>query len=67
MNSTHPDYDVAAAEWSRTRKAFAGEDSVKTAVRIWCFDLRREFFPNKKCFPLGGFPAALALNFSYEY
>ena len=29
VNSTHPDYDVAAVEWSRARDVLAGEDAVK--------------------------------------
>ncbi len=29
VNSTHPDYDAAAAEWSRARDVLAGEDAVK--------------------------------------
>ena len=29
VNSTHPDYDVAAVEWSRARDVMAGEDAVK--------------------------------------
>jgi hypothetical protein len=29
VNSTHPDYDTAAVEWSRARDALAGEDAVK--------------------------------------
>jgi hypothetical protein len=28
-NSTHPEYDSRAAEWSRARDVLAGEDSVK--------------------------------------
>ena len=29
VNSTHPDYDAAAVEWSRARDVLAGEDAVK--------------------------------------
>jgi hypothetical protein len=29
VNSTHPDYDAAAVEWSRARDVLAGEDEVK--------------------------------------
>ena len=29
VNSTHPDYDAAATEWSRARDVLAGEDAVK--------------------------------------
>src|SRR5512135_2443862 len=29
VNSTHPDYDVSAAEWSRARDVLSGEDAVK--------------------------------------
>jgi len=29
VNSTHPDYDVAAVEWSRARDVLGGEDAVK--------------------------------------
>jgi len=29
VNSTHPDYDAAAGEWSRARDVLAGEDAVK--------------------------------------
>jgi len=29
VNSTHPEYDSRAAEWSRARDVLAGEDSVK--------------------------------------
>jgi hypothetical protein len=29
VNTTHPDYDAAAAEWSRARDVLAGEDAVK--------------------------------------
>ena len=31
VNSTHPDYDAAAAQWSRARDVIAGEDAVKAA------------------------------------
>jgi len=31
VNSTHPDYDVKSAAWSRGRDVLAGEDAVKTA------------------------------------
>src|SRR6516164_8883889 len=30
-NSTHPDYDAEAAQWSRARDVIAGEDAVKAA------------------------------------
>ncbi len=29
VNSTHPDYDAAAVEWSRARDVLSGEDAVK--------------------------------------
>ena len=29
VNSTHPDYDVNAIDWSRARDVLAGEDAVK--------------------------------------
>jgi hypothetical protein len=29
VNTTHPDYDAAAVEWSRARDVLAGEDAVK--------------------------------------
>jgi len=29
VNSTHPDYDANAADWSRARDVLAGEDAVK--------------------------------------
>ena len=29
VNSTHPDYDASAVEWSRARDVLAGEDTVK--------------------------------------
>jgi hypothetical protein len=29
VNSTHPDYDAAAAEWALARDVLAGEDAVK--------------------------------------
>src|SRR5512137_2988706 len=29
VNSTHPDYDAAASEWSRARDVLAGKDAVK--------------------------------------
>ena len=29
VNTTHPDYDAAALEWSRARDVLAGEDAVK--------------------------------------
>jgi hypothetical protein len=29
VNSTHPDYDAAAVQWSRARDVLAGEDAVK--------------------------------------
>src|SRR5512136_3068420 len=29
VNSTHPDFDAAAVEWSRARDVLAGEDAVK--------------------------------------
>jgi hypothetical protein len=31
VNSTHPDYDAAAPQWSRARDVIAGEDAVKAA------------------------------------
>ena len=31
VNSTHPDYDASALEWSRARDVLAGEDAVKAA------------------------------------
>jgi len=31
VNSAHPDYLAAAAEWSRARDVWAGEDAVKAA------------------------------------
>jgi hypothetical protein len=31
VNSTHPDYDVMAQQWSRARDVIAGEDAVKGA------------------------------------
>lgn len=31
VNSTHPDYDASAVEWSRARDVLAGEDAVKAA------------------------------------
>lgn len=30
-NSTHPDYDTSAVDWSRVRDVMAGEDAVKAA------------------------------------
>jgi hypothetical protein len=30
-NSTHPDYDTSAVDWSRARDVMAGEDAVKAA------------------------------------
>ena len=30
-NSTHPDYDASAVDWSRVRDVMAGEDAVKAA------------------------------------
>ena len=32
VNSAHPDYVAAAAEWSRARVVLAGEDAVKAAA-----------------------------------
>ena len=31
VNSTHPDYDASALDWSRARDVLAGEDAVKAA------------------------------------
>lgn len=31
VNTTHPDYDASAMEWSRARDVLAGEDAVKAA------------------------------------
>src|SRR4051794_20039186 len=31
VNSTHPDYDANALDWSRARDVLAGEDAVKSA------------------------------------
>jgi hypothetical protein len=31
VNSTHPDYDASAFDWSRARDVLAGEDAVKSA------------------------------------
>jgi hypothetical protein len=32
VNSTHPDYDAAAAAWQRARDVLAGEDAIKAAT-----------------------------------
>src|SRR6516225_6736400 len=31
VNSTHPDYDASALDWSRARDVLSGEDAVKAA------------------------------------
>jgi hypothetical protein len=31
INSTHPDYEAAAPQWSRARDVLSGEDAVKAA------------------------------------
>ena len=31
VNSTHPEYDASAPDWSRARHVLAGEDAVKAA------------------------------------
>src|SRR5215467_8978244 len=32
VNSTHPDYEASALDWSRARDVLAGEDAVKAAA-----------------------------------
>ena len=31
VNSTHPDYDASALDWSRAHDVLSGEDAVKAA------------------------------------
>jgi hypothetical protein len=35
VNTTHPEYDSRAAEWSRARDVLAGEEAVKRAGELY--------------------------------
>jgi hypothetical protein len=74
VNSAHPDYVAAAAEWSRARDVLAGEDAVKAtgdkSIQVPSpFVLSQnpnKFFPNKKSIPLRRFRTRTSLCSPYE-
>ena len=74
VNSTDPDYDVAAAECSRARDVLAGEDAVKAAggksiqvhSRFFLSQNPSKFFLYKKSIPLRSSPTRTVLELAHE-